>query len=81
MESEAHEEHINRNNDLREMLEFKGVEFKDSEAALQRKYSYYEPNREFTGKREDLKLKKIDDGTFVDNGYRWVKPNSTSNLS
>ena len=52
------------------MLEFKGVEFKDSEAALQRKYSYYEPNREFTGKREDLKLKKIDDGTFVDNGYR-----------
>jgi len=51
-------------------LEFKGVEWKDEEKELQRKYSFYEPNREFTGKREDLKLKKIDDGTFTDNGYR-----------
>ncbi len=51
-------------------MEFKGTDFVDEEQKLQRKYSYYEPNREFTGKREDLKLKKIDDGTFVDNGYR-----------
>jgi len=51
-------------------MDFKGVEFNDNESMLKRKYSYYEPNREFTGKREDLKLKRIDDGTFVDNGYR-----------
>ena len=51
-------------------MEFKGTDFQSDEMKLQRKYSYYEPNREFTGKREDLKLKKIDDGTFVDNGYR-----------
>jgi hypothetical protein len=35
-----------------------------------RAYSYFHPNREFSGKIEDLKLKKIDDGTFSDNGYR-----------
>jgi hypothetical protein len=28
------------------------------------------PNREFSGHMEDRKLKKIDDGTFIDNGYR-----------
>ena len=59
-----------RNEDIREIMEFKGTDHVDEEQKLQRKYSYYEPNREFTGKREDLKLKKIDDGTFVDNGYR-----------
>lgn len=35
-----------------------------------RSYMYFHPNREFTGKHEELKLKKVDDGTFVDNGYR-----------
>jgi len=35
-----------------------------------RKYMYYEPNREFSGLWEDQKLKKVDDGTFTDNGYR-----------
>jgi hypothetical protein len=35
-----------------------------------REYQYFRPNREFSGKMEDLKLKKIDDGTFIDNGYR-----------
>ena len=60
----------NRSEEVNEILEFKGVEFVDEEAALQRKYSYYEPNREFSGKKEMEKLKKIDDGTFIDNGYR-----------
>jgi hypothetical protein len=35
-----------------------------------RKYMYFHPNREFSGKLESLKLKKVDDGTFIDNGYR-----------
>jgi hypothetical protein len=35
-----------------------------------RDYMYFHPNREFSGKMESLKLKKVDDGTFVDNGYR-----------
>ena len=51
-------------------MDFKGVAFNDKESELQRKYSYYMPNREFSGKFESVKLKKIDDGTFVDNGYR-----------
>ena len=33
---------------------------------------YFHPNREFSGKLESLKLKKVDDGTYIDNGYRWV---------
>lgn len=37
---------------------------------LKRKYSYFHPNREFEGKNEGYKLKKVDDGTFIDNGYR-----------
>jgi hypothetical protein len=35
-----------------------------------RDYMYFHPNREFSGKLESLKLKKVDDGTFIDNGYR-----------
>jgi hypothetical protein len=35
-----------------------------------KEYSYFLPNREFTDKFEDVKLKKVDDGTFTDNGYR-----------
>ena len=31
---------------------------------------YLEPNREFSGRMEDHKLKRVDDGTFIDNGYR-----------
>lgn len=70
LESKKQEEALQRDRDIKEIMDFKGVEFNDEESMLQRKYSYYEPNREFTGKREDLKLKRIDDGTFVDNGYR-----------
>jgi hypothetical protein len=35
-----------------------------------RLYSYYEPNREFSGLLEFEKLKKVDDGTYTDCGYR-----------
>ena len=35
-----------------------------------REYMYFHPNREFSGKLESLKLKKVDDGNFIDNGYR-----------
>ena len=35
-----------------------------------RDYMYFHPNREFSAKLESLKLKKVDDGTFTDNGYR-----------
>lgn len=37
---------------------------------LQRTYCNFLPNREFTGKYEQEKLKRVDDGTFTDNGYR-----------
>lgn len=35
-----------------------------------RAYSYYKPNREFSNEFESAKLKKVDDGTFINNGYR-----------
>ena len=70
VEQKSQKEHTERNEELREILEFKGVAHFDEEMDLRRKYSYYEPNREFSGKKEDQKLKRIDDGTFVDNGYR-----------
>lgn len=35
-----------------------------------RAYMYFHPNREFSGHFESLKLKKVDDGTYIDNGYR-----------
>lgn len=40
------------------------------EDVKRRSYMYFHPNREFSGKLESLKLKKVDDGTFIDNGYR-----------
>lgn len=55
---------------MKRVLDLKGVPFVSKEMKLQREYSYYIPNREYSGKMEDTKLKKIDDGTFVDNGYR-----------
>ena len=55
---------------LKQIAEFKQIEHYDEKSNLERKYSYYYPNREFSGRMEDIKLKKIDDGTFIDNGYR-----------
>lgn len=43
-------------------------EFKDD--TLQRKYCDFVPNREYSGNLEQQKFKKVDDGTFIDNGYR-----------
>jgi hypothetical protein len=54
----------------KDILDFKQVEYIHKDTALQRKYSYFHPNREFSGKYEDQKWKKVDDGTFIDNGYR-----------
>ena len=51
-------------------MEFKQIAWVDPDKELQRKYSYFYPNREFSGDWEAVKLKKIDDGTFTDNGYR-----------
>jgi len=48
------------------------MEHVDEEQDKLRKYSYFMPNREFSGNMEDRKFKKIDDGTFTDNGYRWA---------
>ena len=54
----------------KEILDFKQMEYIHKESELQRKYSYFKPNREFSGKFENQKWKKVDDGTFIDNGYR-----------
>lgn len=56
--------------EIKNVLEFKRVGYTTREQKLQREYSYYYANREYSGKMEDVKLKKVDDGTFVDNGYR-----------
>lgn len=56
--------------EIKRVMEFKGEGYVTQEDKLKREYSYYWPNREFSGSMEDVKLKKIDDGTFVDNGYR-----------
>lgn len=61
---------MQQNADMAEIMEFKGVAHVDEESQLKRKYSYLVPNREYSGKKEDQKLKRVDDGTFVDNGYR-----------
>jgi len=47
-----------------------GKDIQTKEEYQKRAYMYYHPNREFTGRFEHRKLKKVDDGTFVDNGYR-----------
>lgn len=56
--------------EIRDIMEFKQLAWDDKEQQLQREYSYFHPNREFSGKFENEKLKKVDDGTFIDNGYR-----------
>ena len=70
LEAKKQQELLERERDIKEIMDFKGLEFQDEESTLQRKYSYYMPNREFSGKLESVKLKRIDDGTFTDNGYR-----------
>ncbi|CDW83117.1 UNKNOWN [Stylonychia lemnae] len=54
----------------KDYLTSKDIPFTTQREELQRKYSYYRPNREFSGNMENAKLKKVDDGTFTDNGYR-----------
>lgn len=56
--------------EVKAILDFKQIPHNFEEDRLQREYSYFYPNREFTGKYENEKFKKVDDGTFVDNGYR-----------
>ena len=70
MEAEAEKKMRERDEVIREILDFKQVDYIDKEAQKRRAYSPYHPNREFEGNKEHMKLKKIDDGTFVDNGYR-----------
>ena len=70
VEAKNHEDYVKKQDDIKEILDFKGIEFNHEESQLQRKYSYFVSNREFSGRREDQKLKKVDDGTFIDNGYR-----------
>jgi hypothetical protein len=52
------------------MAERYGETIVTDEDKKKREYMYFHPNREFSGKLESLKLKKVDDGTFIDNGYR-----------
>ena len=56
--------------EIKEVMDFKQIPFELKEQTLQREYSYFHPNREYSGNFEDQKLKKVDDGTFIDNGYR-----------
>eukprot|EP00347_Sterkiella_histriomuscorum_P000391 403376042 len=56
--------------DYKNYMNDMGQHYETERDKLQRKYSYMRPNREFTGERENLKLQKVDDGTFIDNGYR-----------
>lgn len=53
-----------------EIAEREGEKIITDEDKKRRAYMYFHPNREFSGKMESLKLKKVDDGTFIDNGYR-----------
>ena len=71
-ELEAKEEKELRESDeiIKDIMEFKSMPHVDERQNKQRAYSYYYPNRDFESKLEDVKLKRIDDGTFVDNGYR-----------
>lgn len=61
---------VKEREDYKQIAEFKQLGWTDPIAALEREYSYFHPNREFSGKQEIQKFKKLDDGTFVDNGYR-----------
>ena len=54
----------------REIADKHGDTIVEDEDKKKRDYMYFHPNREFSGKLESLKLKKVDDGTFIDNGYR-----------
>ena len=56
----------------KEIAERYGETIVTDEDQKKRDFMYFHPNREFGGKMEDLKLKKVDDGTFIDNGYRWL---------
>ncbi len=64
------EVHRLQTQEIRDIMEFKQLAWNDEEKNLQREYSYFSPNREFSGKFENEKMKKVDDGTFTDNGYR-----------
>jgi len=55
---------------LKDIAEFKGEMHITEEDKKKRDYQYFHPNREFNGHMESLKLKKVDDGTFINNGYR-----------
>ena len=55
---------------VKDIQEKRNINYVTTKDELQRKYSYYRPNREFSGNMENAKLKKVDDGTFIDNGYR-----------
>lgn len=56
--------------EAKDIMEFKNMPFVTPRDKLMREYSYFRPNREFSGKMEEEKWKKVDDGTFIDNGYR-----------
>ena len=70
MEAKAAKEMAEQDEMIKEIFNFKGLEYTSERDKKRRAYSYYYPNREFEGNKEGVKLKKIDDGTFVDNGYR-----------
>lgn len=62
-----------QNSMIKEIRKFKQLDYQeDDEDRLRRDYMYYHPNREFSGDMliESRKLKRVDDGTFTDNGYR-----------
>ena len=71
-EKELLQEYLKKLQDdtMKEIYRQNGEFYETEEDKLKREYQYYIPNREFSGRRENTKLKKVDDGTFIDNGYR-----------
>ena len=38
-----------------------------------RDFQYYYPNRDYGDHLEHLTLKKVDNGEYWDNGYKWIR--------
>ena len=48
----------------------KGIDLDEEKRQIERQFMDYYPNREFSGRLEQFKMRRVDDGTFIDNGYR-----------
>jgi len=73
-EEQIKQEIMEKHNEVvKEVRKFKQLDYQEDETdRLKRDYMYYYSNREFSNDFmiESRKIKKVDDGTFTDNGYR-----------